>query len=73
MGNRLYAKVSKRGLADQWFSSEVTTAGRYLVTIGVCQGSYVNATVEFWLDGTASPNTGTYAPARVTPLSLTFP
>ena len=73
VGNRLYAKVSKRGLSDQWFSTEITTAGRYLVTIGVCQGSYRNATVEFWLNGTASPNTGTYAPARVTPLNLTFP
>ena len=73
VGSRIYAKVSKTNLTDQWFSTEITTAGRYLVTIGVCQSSYVNATVEFWLDGTASPNTGTYAAARVTPLNLTFP
>ncbi len=72
VGSRVYAKISKRGLADQWFSGEITTAGRYLLTVGVCQSSYVNATVQFWMNGSASPNTSTYAAARTTPVNLTF-
>ena len=73
VGSRLYAKVSKRGLQDQWFSIEITEMGEYLLTIGVCQSGFANAPVEFWMNGSASPVMSTWVPATSFPVDLTFP
>ena len=59
VGSTLYAKVTRRGLADLWFSAPISSTGRYQMTLGVCQSSYNNQPVEFWLDGMPATQTGT--------------
>ncbi len=73
VGSRLYAKVSKRGLPDQWFSEQIVTEGKYLITIGVCQSGFANAPVEFWMNGSASPTMSTWVPATPFSVDLAFP
>ena len=58
-GSTLYAKVSRRGLPDLWFHAPISSTGRYQMTLGVCQASYNNQPVEFWLDGVPAAQTGT--------------
>ncbi len=72
-GSKVYAKVTHRTLNDLWFFSDVSSSGRYRLTIGACQQAYENQRIEFWLDGAAATETGTFRSAQSFSLDLSFP
>ena len=72
---RLYAKVSKAGLPDLWFSREVRPEddGAYAVAIGITVSGYVGATVQFWTNAQQAPQTALYTPGLFQSIDLVFP
>lgn len=72
-GDRLYAKVTKASGTQLWFSQQITTAGRYFMTISICDSTYDNSPVEFWMDAVKSPVPSTYAPGEKRTPTITFP
>ena len=72
---RLYVQVSKAGLPDLWFSSEVKpeAGGEYLIAFGITASGYDGAMVSFWITAKKAEQTGTYSPSGFETLDLTFP
>ena len=56
-GARLYAKVSKEGRPTLWFTRQIVDPGDYDLPISLNVSTYLNATIEFWMDAKASPAT----------------
>jgi hypothetical protein len=73
VGTYVYARVSKPTGATEWFRESIVTAGRYFITISICDDTYLNAAVEFWTDAQKSPVTTTYVPGEKKTPTITFP
>lgn len=70
---RLYARVTKAGLADIWFSAPLATTGLYVMPLGIIESGYGGAAVEFWALAKKATQTAVYQPGAGSTLNLTFP
>ncbi|MEX2598666.1 MAG: hypothetical protein WD533_03315 [Dehalococcoidia bacterium] len=72
-GERIFVRLVGVGnLPDQWFSSEVTTAGRYSIAVAPLTGGYQNSVLEFWISGSEAAETSTYTQGGTPTVDLTF-
>jgi S1-C subfamily serine protease len=71
---RIYARVSKAGLPDAWFSYvlQADSPGFYVLAIGVTNGSYTGGSVDFWYQAQKATQTQVYNPGGNTTVNLTF-
>ena len=51
-GTRLYARVVNQAIGDTWIRTKVMENGKYMLPLGVSNNGYVNAIVEFYMEGT---------------------
>lgn len=51
-GSTLYARIVAEGQPDLWTSTPIDTPGEYLLDLPCigCEGEYLGATIEFWMD-----------------------
>jgi hypothetical protein len=70
---RVYGRVRKIGQPDQWYISKVSTGGSFNMPIAIAKGSYNNAAVEFWGEGSQATQTGIYTPGVTKQIELSFP
>jgi S1-C subfamily serine protease len=70
---RVYAKVSKAGKPDLWFSQPLISATSYIMPLPIAIPGYDSATVEFWFDVRKANQVTTYLPGIITEVDLTFP
>ncbi|MDA1036537.1 MAG: hypothetical protein O3B65_06630, partial [Chloroflexi bacterium] len=72
--DRIYARVTKTSTgADLWFSALVVNPGRYSMTIGICDPSFNNSPVEFWLSARMSQQGSSYLSGTAAKPTLVFP
>ena len=72
-GTRVYAKVSKVGSSDLWFSTTVEKTGEYLLPISISRTGYTNATVQFWAGKYPASATSIFVAARTTTINIDVP
>jgi hypothetical protein len=78
IGQRVYARVTATATGKElWFSSIVVTAGRYFITVSICDPSFNTTSsntsvVDFWFDANATSTTSVYDPSIVATNNLTF-
>jgi hypothetical protein len=74
VNERLYAEVTKTATGEHlWFSDMVVATGRYILTIGICDPSFSNSPVEFWLNARTSTQRSSYVPGNSSTPALAFP
>ncbi len=69
-GQRVYAKVSKAGSEDLWFSTTIQKTGEYLLPISISTSGYTNALVQFWVNKAPNPATSIFVAARTTTINI---
>ena len=70
---RIYARVTKSGLTDLWFSQPLDFSGNFVIPVGITVQGYDNATVQFWIDATHATEIASYAGGVAVLIDLTFP
>lgn len=74
VGERLYARVTKTSTGeDLWFSDLVVEQGRYVLTISICDATFSNSPVEFWLAARMSTQGSSYVSGSTSRPVLVFP
>jgi hypothetical protein len=74
VGARLYARVTKTSTGeDLWFSGLVVEAGRWVLTISICDSMFSNSPVEFWLAARMSTVGSSYVSGSTVRPVLAFP
>jgi hypothetical protein len=74
VGLRMYARTTKTSTGQElWFSQPISTVGRYFLTISICDPTYANGVVDFWLNSSPSPATSIYSPSSTQVNNLVFP
>lgn len=74
IGLRLYARATKTSTgAELWFSRTITTEGSYFLTISICDASFANGVVDFWLNAKPSPTHSIYSASENHIINLVFP
>lgn len=69
---RMYARVTKSGFPDLWFSQPLDGSGSFVFPIGITKPGYDNATVQFWINAEHAKELATYAGGTFVELNLTF-
>jgi S1-C subfamily serine protease len=65
VGLRMYARaINPSTGAELWFSQPISNEGRYFLTASICDPTYDNAVVDFWLESKQSPSKSVYAVGR---------
>ena len=72
-GTLLYARMVHSSLGDTWFPLVVEESGLYRLTVATLLAGYVNATIEFYIDGVKSDGITTFRQGKNTDLDLSFP
>ena len=75
-GSTLYARIVAEGQPDLWTSTPIDTPGEYLFDLPCigCEGEYLGATIEFWMDCRRCSTTATLEnwPGIIKQLDLAF-
>jgi hypothetical protein len=74
VGKRMYARTTKTSTGEElWFSQPLANEGRYFLTISICDPSFNNGVVDFWLDSKPTATTTIYSPSAMNVNNLVFP
>ncbi len=74
VGLRMYARATKTSTGDElWFSQPIADVGRYFLTISICDPSFANQVVDFWLNAQPSPTRSVYAVGKTYINDVAFP
>lgn len=74
IGLRMYARTTKTSTGEElWFSQPIANVGRYFLTISICDATFANGVVDFWLNSVPSPTTSVYTPSGTLVNNLDFP
>lgn len=75
-GSTLYARIVAEGQPDLWEWTTIETPGEYLLNLPCigCEGEYLGATIEFWMDCRRCSTTATLEnwPGIIKQLDLAF-
>ncbi|MEX2430606.1 MAG: serine protease [Dehalococcoidia bacterium] len=71
-GSRIYARLTKAGQPDLWFTQQLTNDGSYVLAAAVMTSGYANANVEFWMDAKRASETEGYSPGGNSVVNLEF-
>ena len=74
VGSVLHARMRKQEQPDYWISTTLAEAGFFLMHVLAPSNSYVDATIEFWMDCRRSSTTATYdrVLGRIVDIDLAF-
>jgi hypothetical protein len=74
IGRRMYARATNPVTGDElWFSQQITTEGRYFITVSICEPTFANGTVDFWLDAKPSTARSVYNSSKTYINEVVFP
>lgn len=74
VGMRLYARATKTATGQElWFSQPIVNVGRYFLTISICDSTFSNAVVDFWLNSKSTTTKSVYSPGDNLINNLVFP
>ena len=74
LGVRLYARAIKTSTSEAlWFSQPLAVEGRYFLTISICDPSFANGPVDFWLNSSPAPALTNYSVGKTLINDLVFP
>ena len=74
VGIRMYARTTKTSTgAELWFSQPIANEGRYFLTISICDPTFANGVVDFWLNSSSTSTTSVYGPGETKINNLVFP
>ena len=74
VADRLYARVTKAATGEElWFSDLLIEAGRYVLTISICDPRFSNSAVEFWMNARTAGQVSSYVSGTTATPALVFP